>query len=77
MDLLKINLREVEVSSDVDLDIIAEKMEDYSGADITNICRYNSRNAHSSWSNYSRLANIQVSDLIYEIRVFKSVIVQG
>ncbi|KAF5895481.1 katanin p60 ATPase-containing subunit A-like 1, partial [Clarias magur] len=37
-DLLKISLREVEVSPDVDLDIIAEKMEDYSGADITNIC---------------------------------------
>ncbi|KAM9469324.1 katanin p60 ATPase-containing subunit A-like 1 [Clarias gariepinus] len=38
-DLLKISLREVDVSPDVDLDIIAEKMEDYSGADITNICR--------------------------------------
>ncbi|KAK3560247.1 hypothetical protein QTP86_003999 [Hemibagrus guttatus] len=39
VDLLKISLREVEVSPDVDLAIIAEKMEDYSGADITNICR--------------------------------------
>lgn len=39
-DLLRISLREVDVYPDVDLDIIAEKMEDYSGADITNICRY-------------------------------------
>ncbi|KAF4086356.1 hypothetical protein AMELA_G00105420 [Ameiurus melas] len=38
-DLLRISLREVDVSPDVDLDIIAEKMENYSGADITNICR--------------------------------------
>ncbi|MCJ8740402.1 hypothetical protein PDJAM_G00058620 [Pangasius djambal] len=39
VDLLRISLREVEVSPDVDLAVIAEKMEDYSGADITNICR--------------------------------------
>lgn len=39
-ELLKINLREVEVASDVDLILIAEKIEGYSGADITNVCRY-------------------------------------
>ncbi|GAA6089555.1 katanin p60 ATPase-containing subunit A-like 1, partial [Tachysurus ichikawai] len=39
VDLLRISLREVEVSPDVDLPTIAEKTEDYSGADITNICR--------------------------------------
>ena len=39
VDLLKINLREVEVATDVDLDLIAEKIEGYSGADITNVCR--------------------------------------
>lgn len=39
-ELLKINLREVEVESDVDLTLIAEKIEGYSGADITNVCRY-------------------------------------
>ncbi|XP_051973133.1 katanin p60 ATPase-containing subunit A-like 1 [Xyrauchen texanus] len=38
-ELLKINLREVDVASDVDLTIIAEKIEGYSGADITNVCR--------------------------------------
>lgn len=39
VELLKINLREVEVAADVDLDLIAEKIEGYSGADITNVCR--------------------------------------
>lgn len=39
-ELLKINLREVDVASDVDLVLIAEKIEGYSGADITNVCRY-------------------------------------
>uniref|UniRef100_A0A8C2HPH6 Katanin catalytic subunit A1 n=2 Tax=Cyprinus carpio TaxID=7962 RepID=A0A8C2HPH6_CYPCA len=38
-ELLKINLREVEVAPDVDLTLIAEKIEGYSGADITNVCR--------------------------------------
>uniref|UniRef100_A0A8D2ZK80 Katanin p60 ATPase-containing subunit A1 n=1 Tax=Scophthalmus maximus TaxID=52904 RepID=A0A8D2ZK80_SCOMX len=38
-ELLKINLREVDVAADVDLDLIAEKIEGYSGADITNVCR--------------------------------------
>uniref|UniRef100_A0A671UUQ0 Katanin p60 subunit A-like 1 n=1 Tax=Sparus aurata TaxID=8175 RepID=A0A671UUQ0_SPAAU len=39
VELLKINLREVDVAPDVDLDLIAEKIEGYSGADITNVCR--------------------------------------
>ncbi|KAK1903367.1 Katanin p60 ATPase-containing subunit A-like 1 [Dissostichus eleginoides] len=39
VELLKINLREVDVTDDVDLDLIAEKIEGYSGADITNVCR--------------------------------------
>ncbi|XP_066171556.1 katanin p60 ATPase-containing subunit A1 isoform X2 [Sylvia atricapilla] len=38
-ELLKINLRELELADDVDLANIAEKMEGYSGADITNVCR--------------------------------------
>jgi len=37
--LLEINLREVELAPDVDLTAIAEKLEGYSGADITNVCR--------------------------------------
>ncbi|XP_076631258.1 katanin p60 isoform X1 [Colletes latitarsis] len=37
--LLKINLREVKVDSSVNLAIIAKKLEGYSGADITNVCR--------------------------------------
>ncbi|XP_028292237.1 katanin p60 ATPase-containing subunit A-like 1 isoform X1 [Gouania willdenowi] len=39
VELLKINLKEVEVADDVDLDLIAEKIDGFSGADITNVCR--------------------------------------
>lgn len=38
--LLKINLREVKVDPEVNLTDIAKKLEGYSGADITNVCRY-------------------------------------
>nr|XP_033793653.1 katanin p60 ATPase-containing subunit A1 isoform X3 [Geotrypetes seraphini] len=38
-ELLRINLRELELANDVDLETIAENMEGYSGADITNVCR--------------------------------------
>ncbi|CAD7092167.1 unnamed protein product [Hermetia illucens] len=37
--LLKINLREVKVDPSVNLKSIAKKLEGYSGADITNVCR--------------------------------------
>ncbi|XP_031838408.1 katanin p60 isoform X2 [Nomia melanderi] len=37
--LLKINLREVKVDFSVNLADIAKKLEGYSGADITNVCR--------------------------------------
>lgn len=37
--LLKINLREVKVDPTVDLEVIANKLKGYSGADITNVCR--------------------------------------
>lgn len=37
--LLKINLREVKLDDDVNLTRIARKLEGYSGADITNVCR--------------------------------------
>lgn len=37
--LLKINLREVKVDESVNLSVIAKKLEGYSGADITNVCR--------------------------------------
>lgn len=37
--LLKINLREVKLDSGVNLKDIAAKLEGYSGADITNVCR--------------------------------------
>ncbi|XP_023665953.2 katanin p60 ATPase-containing subunit A1 isoform X1 [Paramormyrops kingsleyae] len=39
VELLRINLKELELASDVDLAKIGEKMEGYSGADITNVCR--------------------------------------
>lgn len=39
VELLRINLKELELASDVDLGRIAEKLEGYSGADITNVCR--------------------------------------
>nr|XP_034347948.1 katanin p60 ATPase-containing subunit A1 isoform X2 [Arvicanthis niloticus] len=38
-ELLKISLRELELADDVNLASIAENMEGYSGADITNVCR--------------------------------------
>lgn len=37
--LLKINLRDVKLDPDVNLTEIAEKLEGFSGADITNVCR--------------------------------------
>ncbi|KAH8416970.1 hypothetical protein KR222_000580, partial [Zaprionus bogoriensis] len=37
--LLKINLREVKVDDTVDLNYVANQLEGYSGADITNVCR--------------------------------------
>ncbi|XP_013098880.1 katanin p60 ATPase-containing subunit A-like 1 [Stomoxys calcitrans] len=37
--LLKINLREVKVDESVSLSTIAQKLDGYSGADITNVCR--------------------------------------
>lgn len=37
--LLKINLRDVKVAPDVDLKNIAKKLDGYSGADITTVCR--------------------------------------
>ncbi|XP_014212433.1 katanin p60 ATPase-containing subunit A-like 1 isoform X2 [Copidosoma floridanum] len=37
--LLKINLREVKIDESVNLTEIAKKLEGYSGADITNVCR--------------------------------------
>lgn len=39
VELLRINLKELELAGDVDLDKIAEQLEGYSGADITNVCR--------------------------------------
>uniref|UniRef100_A0A672MEX2 Katanin p60 ATPase-containing subunit A1 n=1 Tax=Sinocyclocheilus grahami TaxID=75366 RepID=A0A672MEX2_SINGR len=39
VELLKINLKELELASDVNVDKIAEQMEGYSVADITYVCR--------------------------------------
>jgi katanin p60 ATPase-containing subunit A1 len=37
--LLKINLRDVHLDTDVDLNKIAENLDGYSGSDITSVCR--------------------------------------
>ncbi|XP_013776338.1 katanin p60 ATPase-containing subunit A1-like [Limulus polyphemus] len=37
--LLRINLKEVEVMEDLDITEVARKLDGYSGADITNVCR--------------------------------------
>lgn len=38
-ELIKINLKTVEVSTDVDIDEVARRTEGYSGDDLTNVCR--------------------------------------
>jgi katanin p60 ATPase-containing subunit A1 len=39
MQLLKINMKELEVEPDVDWDYIVRKTDGFSGADMSNICR--------------------------------------
>ena len=39
VELLKINLKGVSIAPDVDLGEVAQKLDGYSGADITNVCR--------------------------------------
>lgn len=39
LHLLRINLQQVKLRDDVQLESLAEKLEGYSGADITNVCR--------------------------------------
>ncbi|KAG8444462.1 hypothetical protein GDO86_009584 [Hymenochirus boettgeri] len=38
-ELLRISLKELELADDVNIESIAENMDGYSGADITNVCR--------------------------------------
>lgn len=38
-ELIKINLRTVEMAADVDIDEVARRTEGYSGDDLTNVCR--------------------------------------
>lgn len=38
-ELIRINLRTVEVAADVDIDDVARRTEGYSGDDLTNVCR--------------------------------------
>ena len=40
LELLKICLRDVALAENVVLEEVAENMDGYSGADITNVCRY-------------------------------------
>lgn len=46
--LLHINLREVKIDPGVDLHFIAKKLEGYSGADITNVCRWDLTSSSST-----------------------------
>ncbi|KRX56124.1 Katanin p60 ATPase-containing subunit A1 [Trichinella sp. T9] len=39
LEMLKLNLRDLKLADDLDLAEIAEKLEGYSGADLTNVCR--------------------------------------
>ncbi|GFX25827.1 katanin p60 ATPase-containing subunit A1 [Trichonephila clavipes] len=50
--LLKINLREVETSPDLDLEEIANSLDGYSGADITNVCSMEENQCTSSIIGY-------------------------
>ncbi|CAI9114069.1 OLC1v1014688C1 [Oldenlandia corymbosa var. corymbosa] len=38
-ELIRINLKSIEVAADVDIDEVARKTEGYSGDDLTNVCR--------------------------------------
>jgi katanin p60 ATPase-containing subunit A1 len=38
-ELFKINMKEIELDTDVNLDELAEKSDGYSGADVANVCR--------------------------------------
>jgi len=38
-ELFRINMKSVELAEDVDLSLLAEQTEGYSGADIANVCR--------------------------------------
>ena len=50
LELLKINLRGVNMAEDVVLEEIAKKMEGYSGADITNVCRFVLKKQFEQWT---------------------------
>ncbi len=53
VELLKISLKELELAIDVNMEKIAEQMEGYSGADITNVCRCSLLCA--TWNNFQCL----------------------
>lgn len=38
LELLKINLKGIKITDDVDLDTLSTRLDGYSGADITNVC---------------------------------------
>ena len=40
LNLLQTALKDVELDNDVNLNQVAERLNGYSGADITNICRF-------------------------------------
>ena len=46
LELLKICLRDVALDDNVVLEEVAKRMDGYSGADITNVCRYENISYH-------------------------------
>ena len=53
LELLKICLRDVALAENVVLEEVAECMDGYSGADITNVCRYIVLAVKRSFLNYT------------------------
>ena len=39
LELFRISMKNIEMSESINLDVLADKTEGYSGADIANVCR--------------------------------------
>lgn len=68
--LLKINLREVKIETNVNLKEIAKRLDGYSGADITNVCRYGILVAWYKYWSFSTLFDITCKWIDKRSRMF-------